>query len=71
MDDDAVRDPEVEWQVSVGPDMSDVGATVMLRLSNGGQTEEYRLDAKTATQLSNALIVEAEKAMFVAARKPA
>ena len=45
MDDDAVRDLEVEWQVSVGPDMPDVGATVMLRLSNG-------IDALRNTRMS-------------------
>jgi hypothetical protein len=50
--------------------MADLGATVLLFLSHGRKTEEYRLDAKSATQLSNALIVQAEKAAFVIARKP-
>jgi hypothetical protein len=72
MGDDAFEQPlEIKWDVTAGPDLPDLGATVWLRMSIGGQTEEYWLDARTATQLSNALIVQAEKAMFVGARKPA
>jgi hypothetical protein len=71
MDDDAVEQPiENKWQVTAGPDMPDLRATVLLRLSNGGHTEEYLLDARTATRLSTALIVEAENAMFAVERKP-
>lgn len=60
-----------EWEVSIGPDLPGPQPTVVLRLSKDGRTIKHRLDAGTATKLSNALIVEAEKAQFRAAhRKP-
>lgn len=63
------EDPRVEWSVVVGPDTPDLKATVVLRLSTGGRVFEYRLEAKAATLLSNALIVQSEKAQFLAARR--
>jgi hypothetical protein len=67
-------DPEepnaaVDWDVSIGPDLPGTTASVVLRLSKDGRTVRHRLDAKTATALSNALIAQAEKAQFKAARK--
>ncbi|MFO1149689.1 MAG: hypothetical protein U1E62_15030 [Alsobacter sp.] len=68
------REPEdpntaVDWDVSIGPDLPGPTASVVLRLSKDGRTVKHRLDAKTATELSNALIAQAEKAQFKAARK--
>jgi hypothetical protein len=68
MNDDQVEQPK--WDVMVGPDLPGGGAAITLHLSRDGRFEVYRLDARSATRLSNALIVEAEKAAFVAARKP-
>lgn len=56
-----------DWEVSVGPAEPGVPATVVLKLSKDGETVQHQLDAKTATLLSNALIVEAERAQFKAA----
>jgi hypothetical protein len=60
----------LEWDVTIGPDLPGPEASVVLRLSRNGRTVRHRLDARTATQLSNALIAQAEKAQFIAARKP-
>jgi hypothetical protein len=60
-----------DWSVSIEPDPSGEVASVVLSLSKNGRTFRHRLDAQAATQLSNALIVEAERARFRAAyRKP-
>lgn len=60
-----------DWEVSIEPDSAGDVASVVLRLSKNGRTFRHRLDAHAATQLSNALIVEAERAQFRAAyRKP-
>ena len=56
-----------DWEVSVGPAEPGVPATVVLKLSKDGETVKHKLDARTATLLSNALIVEAERAQFKAA----
>lgn len=56
-----------EWEVSIGPAAPGTPATVVLKLSKGGRTIRHHLDTKTATKLSNALIVEAERAQFKAA----
>ena len=56
-----------DWEVSVGPAEPGIPATVVLKLSKDGETVQHQLDAKTATLLSNALIVEAERAQFKAA----
>jgi hypothetical protein len=66
-DDHPGQEPEFdspEWEVSIGPGTP---ATVVLKLSKGGRTIRHRLDTKAATKLSNALIVEAERAQFKAA----
>jgi hypothetical protein len=65
------EDPNVDldWDVSIGPDLPGPVASVVLRLSKDGREVRHRLDAKTATALSNALIAQAEKAQFKAARK--
>lgn len=60
----------MEWEVSVGPVLPGPKPTVVLCLSKDGKTFKHRLDAATATRLSNALIVEAERAQFKAARSP-
>jgi hypothetical protein len=57
----------LEWDVSIGPDLPGPQATVVLKLSKNGRTIRHRLDAQTATRLSNALIVQAERAQFKAA----
>jgi hypothetical protein len=62
-------DADIDWEVSIGPDLPGPVASVVLRLSKDGRTVKHRLDAKTATALSNALIAQAEKAQFKAARK--
>jgi hypothetical protein len=75
MSGDAGQNAEAEWQdggewdVSIGPDLPGRQASIVLRLSKDGRTIRHRLDARTATKLSNALIVEAEKAQFQATRR--
>jgi hypothetical protein len=56
-----------EWKVSIAPERPGVPAAVVLQLSENGRTFKHQLDAKTATKISNALIVEAERAQFKAA----
>ena len=51
-----------EWKVSIAPEQPGVPAAVVLQLSENGRTFKHQLDAKTATKISNALIVEAERA---------
>lgn len=60
-----------DWDVSIEPDPTGDVASVVLRLSKNGRTYRHRLDAHAATQLSNALIVEAERAQFRAAYRKA
>jgi hypothetical protein len=67
--DEAAWQDDPEWEVSVGPDLPGPQPSVVLRLSKNGQTIRHRLDAATATRLSNALIAQAERAMFQAARR--
>lgn len=69
--DKAVWQDSPDWEVSIEPDPSGDVASVVLQLSKGGHIYRHRLDARAATELSNALIVEAERAQFRAAyRKP-
>ncbi len=56
-----------EWKVSIAPEQPGAPAAVVLQLSENGRTFKHQLDARTATQISNALIVEAERAQFKAA----
>ena len=64
------HDDSMQWEVSVGPVLPGPQPTVVLCLSKDGKVFKHRLDAATATRLSNALIVEAERAQFKAARNP-
>ena len=60
---------EVAVPMAQATAVKETTASVVLRLSKDGRTVKHRLDAKTATALSNALIAQAEKAQFKAARK--